>query len=44
MKLLDFINDPFHAFLALVGTVILSMFGAFIKDGLLYLLSRSSKF
>jgi membrane protein DedA with SNARE-associated domain len=44
MKIIDFLNDPLHAFLALVGAVIISMFGAFIKDGLMYLLARSSKF
>lgn len=44
MKIVDFFNDPLHGFLALVGGVILSMFGAFIKDGLMYLLGSSSKY
>lgn len=43
MKFIEFIHDPINGFFALVGAVILSMFGAFIKDGILKILSRSSK-
>lgn len=43
MKLVDFINDPVHAFFGFLGAIILSIFGAFIKDLLLNTFSRSSK-
>ena len=42
MKLTDFINDPVTALVTLIGAVIISMFGAFIKDGIVKLLSKSS--
>lgn len=43
MSMVEFLKDPINAIAALIGTVIVSMFGAFIKDGLLKLLSHSSK-
>lgn len=43
MKFIEFIQDPVNGFFTLLGAVILSMFGAFIKDGILKLFSHSSK-
>ncbi|MCT6591853.1 hypothetical protein N3553_18445 [Pantoea dispersa] len=43
MSIIEFLKDPINAIATLIGTVIVSMFGAFIKDGLLKLLSHSSK-